>query len=96
LVLLYSWAKDVKLKNKNIETITIFTRNKKNFILLGTTLGELIILDENTGKILINIKKPYYMPNLENPKINILSNLVYAGSGNDVETVIQHLDELFN
>ncbi|MFX1411308.1 MAG: hypothetical protein ACFFA6_13240 [Promethearchaeota archaeon] len=62
-----------ELKNKNIETITIFTRNKKNFILLGTTLGELIILDENTGKILINIKKKSCLNSIKvDPSLNVV------------------------
>ncbi|MFX0041388.1 MAG: PQQ-binding-like beta-propeller repeat protein [Candidatus Hodarchaeota archaeon] len=45
-----------ELKNKNIETIHIVKRNKRNLIFLGTTIGELIIVDEITGKILLNIK----------------------------------------
>jgi WD40 repeat protein len=45
-----------ELKNKNIETIHIVERNKRNLIFLGTTMGELIIMDEITGKILLNIK----------------------------------------
>ena len=45
-----------ELKNKNIETIEIVKRNKRNLLFLGTTMGELIIIDEISGKILLNIK----------------------------------------
>jgi 5-methylthioadenosine/S-adenosylhomocysteine deaminase len=38
--------------------------------------------------LLIDINKPYFTPLLDIPKTNIVSNLIYAGSGNDVNTVI--------
>ena len=38
--------------------------------------------------VLIDIKKPHFFPLVQGPTPNILGNLIYAGSGNDVHTVI--------
>ncbi|MFX1315319.1 MAG: hypothetical protein ACFE9T_05610 [Promethearchaeota archaeon] len=79
-----------ELKNKNIETINIFSRNKKNFIFLGTTLGELIILDENTGKILINLKNKSCLNSIKvHPNLNIII------SCHDIGTLFAYLLEGF-
>jgi len=46
-----------ELKDKNIEVLNRIQINQKNFIVCGTTNGELIILDEANGKMLVNLKK---------------------------------------
>jgi 5-methylthioadenosine/S-adenosylhomocysteine deaminase len=55
------------------------------------------LLDQDIGSlepgkkadlVLIDIKKSHLMPVLEKPKVNIVGNLVYAGSGHDVDTVM--------
>jgi len=38
--------------------------------------------------VLVDIKKPHFYPLLRQPTPNILGNLIYAGSGNDVHTVL--------
>jgi 5-methylthioadenosine/S-adenosylhomocysteine deaminase len=38
--------------------------------------------------VLIDLKKPHYMPLLEKPRMNLVGNLIYAGCGSDVDTVI--------
>ena len=45
-----------ELKNKNIESISPIDLNNENFILLGTTKGELLILEITQGKIMSFIK----------------------------------------
>jgi 5-methylthioadenosine/S-adenosylhomocysteine deaminase len=45
-------------------------------------------LGKKADILLIDIKKPYFMPVVDIPKTNIISNLINAGSGNDVHTVI--------
>ncbi len=62
-----------ELNNRNIETINIVKRNKRNLILLGTTLGELIILDDITGEILLKIKKKSCLNNIKvDPNLNVI------------------------
>jgi 5-methylthioadenosine/S-adenosylhomocysteine deaminase len=67
-----------------METITV---NPARALMWEKEIGSL-----EPGKkadiLLIDIKKPYFLPLLDNPKTNIVSNLIYAGSGNDVNTVI--------
>jgi len=46
-----------ELKNKNIEVIKRFQMHSRNFIAIGTTQGELIILDELSGNMRYNIKQ---------------------------------------
>jgi 5-methylthioadenosine/S-adenosylhomocysteine deaminase len=69
------------------QTLEMITINPAKALQLSDEIGSL-----EPGKkadiILINIKKPYFMPILDRPKTNIISNLVYAGSGSDVDTVI--------
>lgn len=45
-----------ELKSKNIEVIHIVERTNKTLFLLGTTKGELIIMDDTTGKVLLSLK----------------------------------------
>jgi len=46
-----------ELNNKNIEVLNQIQINQKYLIVCGTTNGELIILDEANGNILVNLKK---------------------------------------
>jgi WD40 repeat protein len=45
-----------ELPDKNVEEIHPFQINNKNFIAIGTTQGELLILDEDNGAIRYNLK----------------------------------------
>lgn len=69
------------------QALEMITVNPARALLWEKEIGSL-----EAGKkadiILIDIKKPYFMPVLDKPKTNIVSNLIYAGSGNDVNTVI--------
>jgi len=69
------------------QALEMITVNPARALMWDDKIGSL-----ETGKkadiILLNIKKPYFMPLLDKPKTNIISNLIYAGTGNDVDTVI--------
>jgi len=38
--------------------------------------------------ILIDLRKPWLYPIVEKPKLNVINDIIYSGSGNDVDTVI--------
>ena len=67
-----------------METITV---NPAKALMWEKEIGSLEPM-KKADILLIDIKKPYFMPMLDNPKTNIVSNLIYSGSGNDVNTVI--------
>lgn len=62
-----------ELPNKNIEDIHPFQTNHKNFIAVGTTQGELLILDENNGSVRFIIK---YSSCVNAIKYDLKSNLL--------------------
>ena len=45
------------LVGKNIEFIDLLEKRDSQYILLGTTAGEILILEDSTGKILAEVKK---------------------------------------
>ena len=67
-----------------METITV---NPAKALMWENEIGSLKV-GKKADIVLIDIKKPYFMPIIEGPETNIVSNLIYAGSGNDVDTVI--------
>jgi 5-methylthioadenosine/S-adenosylhomocysteine deaminase len=75
---------EVMPSEQMMETITV---NPAKALIWDKEIGSL-----EPGKkadiLLIDIKKPYFMPIVDIPKTNIISNLINAGSGNDVHTVI--------
>ncbi|KXA97790.1 hypothetical protein AKJ38_00270 [candidate division MSBL1 archaeon SCGC-AAA259I14] len=69
---------------KALEMITIEAAKS---LLLEDEIGSL-----EKGKqadiTILDIDKPYYFPTVNRPCMNILENLIFSGSGRDVETVI--------
>lgn len=46
-----------ELNEKNIESLTFFEKNRNYYIAIGTTSGDILVLDSINGNILTNIKK---------------------------------------
>lgn len=69
------------------QVLEMITINPAKALLLENEIGSLEP-NKKADMVLLNIKKPYFLPIMDKPKTNIISNLVYAGSGNDVDTVI--------
>lgn len=81
---LYPLDPEVIPPEQALEMITV---NPAKALLLEKDIGSLEA-GKKADLITIDIKKPYFRPLLDRPKTNIVSNLVYAGSGNDVDTVV--------
>lgn len=46
-----------EIEGKNVECLNAFEKKGKSFVLIGTTPGEILMIDSNTGEILFEIKK---------------------------------------
>ena len=69
------------------QALELITVNPAKALLWEKEIGSLEA-GKKADLILVDIKKPYFMPVLDKPRATVVSNLIYAGSGNDVNTVI--------
>jgi len=67
-----------------METITT---NPAKALMWEKEIGSLKV-GKKADMVLVDIRKPYFTPIIEDLGTNIVSNLIFAGSGNDVNTVI--------